>query len=888
MDNIRATIDVLFNRQMGEYIIESSLGIDRYDRFPKYRADEIINKEWFRQLFRNDYNIYSNDQIDAIYAILNDKWMKCPEGSIGSKNEKGSVFNILLHFTNDVLIQHNGVEPICRYDNLFRWHEMSALVSEDLLTTSFLAAKDIEQGRHRKMLSWRPVITHDNPSVKDVFDRGLAELHFHLKGSSLNFDLNWMSLMNRINDRGGEFKALHKSQSMEVLPSRDNQLYSIRDLTIKACAIRFKLFAILKNGPDKYNEPDRSINVFRYIMKTVDSNETMLYVGQLQALINGLRYEYGYMYGKERVDYAIPNLMTSNETSDQRLYTNSVLSGERWIMYNAFRKIYADDVSFYPMRTLFYAYLVIKERLRHEFIQLNNRIGFGNFGQYESRKGLFIKDETIYDTLVTNLAVNSTCYNQNVKYLEARITPKDTARDMIKAVKKFNSDIDDKRFKLFDDEKYYSFSKSANISERNSKIRYVVHFIKGDDKMSTEKTFISCRNNKLRISVKNKAFALSKLRAKSPKVASEIVAIDAANTEIGYRPEIFAQAFRFLSNKLYKNNFEYLIDTKTNDLGITYHVGEDFLDIVDGLRAIDEAVIFLNLKSGARLGHAFVLGVNAKSYYNNKNKTIIMPKHDFLDNVVWMLIKSEELGITINPKLKLKLNNWFKQYYSDIYIGDSDEINEVSVYTYYQSWLLRGDSPSKYSEYSKPPITDHIRFWDKCSLNHFSNDIDNARRNITARKLYHRYHFDISVRERGDKSEQYNVCVEYIDVVSALQEMMRINIAKQHICIETNLTSNIRIGAFGKYESHPITTFYNHGLEVGECDCPQISVSINTDDQGIFCTSIEKEFSLMALSLEKNLNIDGEPIYKPRMVYKWLENIRSLAFEQRFEKEDDI
>jgi hypothetical protein len=34
-------------------------------------------------------------------------------------------------------------------------------------------------------------------------------------------------------------------------------------------------------------------------------------------------------------------------------------------------------------------------------------------------------------------------------------------------------------------------------------------------------------------------------------------------------------------------------------------------------------------------------------------------------------------------------------------------------------------------------------------------------------------------------------------------------------------------------------------------NCPQLSVSINTDDLGIFDTSLENEFALMAAALEK-------------------------------------
>lgn len=87
--------------------------------------------------------------------------------------------------------------------------------------------------------------------------------------------------------------------------------------------------------------------------------------------------------------------------------------------------------------------------------------------------------------------------------------------------------------------------------------------------------------------------------------------IDAANSEILARPEVFAQAFRFLRNEL-RTDTQY-----PNNLGMTYHVGEDFLDAVDGLRAVDEVLTFMGFHNGDRLGHAIVLGIDVKTIMPN-------------------------------------------------------------------------------------------------------------------------------------------------------------------------------------------------------------------------------------------------------------------------------
>ena len=75
---------------------------------------------------------------------------------------------------------------------------------------------------------------------------------------------------------------------------------------------------------------------------------------------------------------------------------------------------------------------------------------------------------------------------------------------------------------------------------------------------------------------------------------------------------------------------------------------------------------------------------------------------------------------------------------------------------------------------------------------------------------------------------------------------------------------------------------FNYMLNVVE-EPHSISVSINTDDKGIFATSLEREYSLLALSLEKEYAKDHKN--PPRLIYDWLDRIRELGFEQKFRKD---
>ena len=85
------------------------------------------------------------------------------------------------------------------------------------------------------------------------------------------------------------------------------------------------------------------------------------------------------------------------------------------------------------------------------------------------------------------------------------------------------------------------------------------------------------------------------------------------------------------------------------------------------------------------------------------------------------------------------------------------------------------------------------------------------------------------------------------------------------------------------YIEHPIFRFNNYGLKT-PYPPHEISVSINTDDSGVFSTSLEREYALMGIALEKT---DDENFRNsPRAVKEWLNRVRKMSVEQRFKKEN--
>ena len=108
------------------------------------------------------------------------------------------------------------------------------------------------------------------------------------------------------------------------------------------------------------------------------------------------------------------------------------------------------------------------------------------------------------------------------------------------------------------------------------------------------------------------------------------------------------------------------------------------------------------------------------------------------------------------------------------------------------------------------------------------------------------------------------------------------------LAIETNPSSNYLIGDLLSYDRHPIINFHNkrltEDLELLE-KCPQLDVTINTDDQTVFGTSLENEYALMAVALEKARDDKGKLLYKKDRIYDWLDEIRETGLSRSFLQE---
>lgn len=769
-----------------------------------------------------------------------------------SADSRVSLFHLLYAFSRCHLAISHGI-PICRYRHLLSWQELSRLLGENILSTSFLAKTDLDAGLRsdgRINYQWPAYLHHDNEALNQLMQKEVSELHAHLKGSTLNFELSWLSLMNQICGRSESFKKLAEHTVMVNPLRRGGAVHDLYMLITIAASIRLQLYQKLNK---QATAGDDAQNLF-YQLLAIESSDYAAYERRhLQSEIDVVRHQYAYHYTKgsqcEVPDYAIP-------THQQGLLT--VLTGERWLLYQMFRRVYDEGYKNTYSQLLFYLYLHIKTLFRNEIIQTNPQIGFHNFSIYEQRKDLFIPDGSVYERLTTLLALGTFLdENSGKRYMESRIKPKNTSGGNYAKLFQMEQELKNNPY-------------GVNVDEWQHALIY--HFIKVQGQRYTQAT---PRHHALRHEVKLQAKSICTLHEEKSSLCDRIVGVDAANSEIYSRPEVFAQAFRYLRR-------ESSLHSLRPTLGMTYHVGEDFYDIASGLRAVDEVIRYLGFCANDRLGHALVLGTDVSTYYDKRGYELRGTEMELLDNAVWLYFQGQK--ISGSETVCHFLYNYANSKFLEIYEEESFDIN-----SYYGSWQLRGDAPEYYlqdeGEHSFSAVQLSIDPWIRYSFND-NKFAATARKNKTACHLYAKYHYNRHVREAGDKTCAFrlphSIRKEYMLLLEQIQQRMLTRLERLHIAIECNPSSNYKIGEMERYDEHPILKFYNFGIKT-PYPTHEVSVSINTDDSGVFATSLDREYALMALALEKRQ--DEAFGNTPRAVVEWLNRVRKMSVEQRFVKD---
>ena len=428
-------------------------------------------------------------------------------------------------------------------------------------------------------------------------------------------------------------------------------------------------------------------------------------------------------------------------------------------------------LSMYPdnkeVASSFHHYLLILGLVNQMLVQQPQCFGFEQFQHYTSN-GLREYSEQEYEQRFLQLAGNQL---DNIKIIEGRFSPKDTQ---------------DKNNQLIDKIRRGWLLLNNRQGCNKSNIRLIAHFIKRADKQKNDIRF-----KELRLKNRKICEALIALRNSGSKNGKAIVGIDVAASEFDTSPEVFAPVFKRLREKGFQH--------------FTYHAGEDFYHLLGGLRAIYEAITFLDLQRGDRIGHATAAGVAPETWAHNVGCEVVVPIGAYMDDLlfVYNLISNNECKAleSLMPRLYMRITELSREIYPN---------DEFQVYDLIYAWKRRQE--------------DILELADSGKLN-----------NIKALRRYHQKEY-VEKYKKEIKVKIFEILDE-----NALREVQLAILKIMHhkeIAIETLPTSNIFIGYHNSFNTYHLVNWIRWEKE-GK---PIPPIVLGTDDAGIFATNIYNEY----------------------------------------------
>ena len=834
MDFIRAAIKSLFYK----------FPIDRAAQCVVSSMGDALFIDGLKEVLRWDNQQFTSTEVGILEDVITQTWMKPYKRSSSTDGipMTGRSLFVLSHFGNDLFDTSSWSRPVVHYDHLLRWRDIAHHVGEDILTTSFLAEQDSVRMFSRNSFAWENVIRHNNKALNKVLDNGLSEVHSHINAATDVFELNWLRVMNEVS----QDMTTKKPQKQQQLGLKDyRQDYSpapwdntstltLYDWGIVAAAIRTWIYRTVMRGECI---SDMGLKQLKDMM--TDTSHTYAQEEDVKATIGTFEADAYRLPNGLVFDYAITSQSASMCNKEDIWQPYFVHQGERELMYRYFRMLTENVDKASVLAPYVYLYILIKNNYRREFVQTNPLNGFENFQRYQKRKALYLDKQEINSRVNFRYAVQTSLRDIDGERLEARLAPEQVGKRQ----------KTDYRESIFIRELFYQ--KGASDGD----LTFVVHFLKTPDKNLGEgESRHAAYRNYLQTQMRNVVSLCKDKPVDSDVRLTKIVGIDAAGSELDCRPEVFAPSFRYAQMSGLSN--------------ITYHAGEDFYDLADGLRTIDEVMLFMNYQRGCRIGHALALGIESHSYYEWRHRNTIMPRQVMLDNLVWMYYKARQMNVELHPETLDFIDQNTHTLYQEIgYEGEFDQ------FIYWQSMLLRGDAPDSSGE-----AVQELTTQERAARCHHPL-CDAARLNARARTLRLQYDCSKVVKEQGGKPCLFVLPKSFELDIEALQDKMMDEIERRDICIECNPTSNLKIGPFERYDELPLWRFHN----VGQPKRHSMNVSINTDDKGVFATSLYNEYSVISLAMLKRKDKEGKPLWTPKEVMDYIEQLVTMGHSQRFE-----
>ena len=361
----------------------------------------------------------------------------------------------------------------------------------------------------------------------------------------------------------------------------------------------------------------------------------------------------------------------------------------------------------------------------------------------------------------------------------------------------------------------------------------VCHFIK-EEWTAKERQIAPYRHHSLVNSLRILGWTLNSVLKRQPSLMQWINGIDAANNELNVRPEFFAPVYRMCAR-----------------FGLTHktiHAGEDFSHLLCGLAYMYDALVFLELRDGDRMGHGTAMGIDPDLWIQRMPQQVLVKRGEWFLGLLamWQLAqKSPDKLQSALHKIEHEIQTLSIELFQE----------SLTPFECEQAMNLRGLSLPEFHQFMQDP--------DKYSRNTLFNEFTfeelepirtQYRSNPKALERCWKWQSDRDLWTASEAlisvESNYLSGAEYV----LLQQRLMHEVNERGVVIETLPSSNVRISHYRGFEQHHSLRWMNAPAMSKERD-PKVLVALGSDDPGIFANDLVSDFYHLFIALN-NTGLD--------------------------------
>lgn len=769
------------------------------------------------------------------------------------------------------------------------WNILSRMVVPDLFVAAFYVISGLTDKEY--LLNQAGNVSLADKELDVVLKKGIAETHMHFN-AGIHYLILWEEVLNpyiwynRIKFGSLEYQKPEEKWILHVIIYRiimAEYSFYIKD-EIDLCE-----YIAQKYG-------NISIEIYEVLHEFKEGKQ-----------IDKKRVEQIFLYVVERWKLDYGKYTENNDFLFESVYRNEIMYSsvaELFFQIQVLEKFRNNPTDVHSMH-MFIQYLRVKNCYFESCIQSDTIKGVRNFQKYYSKATKRqSNDKKSYNRRI-RAVFESQIQNINLRKMEIRICP-----PLFLDIEHFT--VPDKRLKydmkceillsikdIF--EEYLKcmrelLDKNGLAIKEIDKLRdqgiagvpaigIIFHFIKSDfldnrlgnacwlqnvsGNQFYNKHILAYREKMIR-----SAMAIEELRSEIPFLNEYIVGIDSASEEFLSEPWVMAPVYQAIRNK--KITKPVIKGTegefrRIQNIGFTYHVGEEFRHLLSGFRYVDEVIERFGYKAGDRIGHAVVLGVDIE-HWMKKNEVVVLPINEYLEDLIWLWgnIVYEKMHLPVSMEIiEGKIMDLAQEVYGDI-LG-------ITPFLLYQAY---NEKFKQYHYETFRKMKNNININREPGVgNHFCKYYDTETSTgifWTKEKLVCTYFCPV-FWQRFQKTILVPVNMQDAQLYQAIQQYLIRKIERRGIYVETNPTSNSVIGEIPGILCHHILKLNSEGLDKNQHN--STLVTINSDDPIVFNTNCENEIAYIYYALQHNN-------YNEESILRWIDKIRQFGMDSSFIRDE--